>query len=278
VTDEFSKGKTDDADRVYIADNHPAIIDRETFTRVQHLRAERAKKTTPFRNGGEHLLTGLCQCRSCGSRFSGSLNNGRLMLTCNGYRHGKCAGNYVAQADVVASVVASFDQIISDEYAIAIKEAYADSFRKKGSGSDLMVMKKELAVQEKAYNALREKLTLLPPDLVVDFAEDLRKQKQKVADLRQRVTDIEAFSQDSEKCLEQIDEQIADLKDIVVALKDAVSAISETEPQLVRQLIASMVDKITIGVDDRGKGRSPRFVLADGEISLKPGFNLISAS
>lgn len=278
VTDDFTRGKTGEADRVYRADNHPAIIDRETFTRVQLLRAERATKTTPFRNGGEHLLTGLCQCGSCGSRFSGSLNKGKLMLTCNGYRHGKCPGNYVSQADVVASVVASFDQLISDEYADAIKKEYSNSLRGKSSDSDLRSLKNELTKQEGNYDSLRDKLKLLPADLVADFAEDLRKQKQEVAQLRQRVIDVEAFNRDAGTCFERLDDQLADLKDLVGALKEAVSAIAQTEPRLVRELIASMVDKITLDVKDRGQGKSPRFVLVDGEIALKPGFNLLPAS
>jgi site-specific DNA recombinase len=278
VTDEFSRGKTSEADRVYLPNNHPAIIDRETFTRVQLMRVERAKKTTPFRNGGEHLLTGLCQCGSCGSRFSGSLNKGKLMLTCNGYRHGKCPGNYVSQADVVASVVASFDHIISDEYANAIKKEYTDSLKDKSSESDLRTLKNELTKQERNYDSLREKLKLLPADLVADFAEDLRKQKQEVAQLRQRVIDVEAFNRDAGTCFERLDDQLSGLKDIVGALKEAVSVIASTEPRLVRELIASMVDKITLDVKDRGQGKSPRFILVDGEIALKPGFNLLPAS
>ena len=278
VTDDFSRGKTSETDRVYLPNNHPAIIDRETFTRVQLMRIERAKKTTPFRNGGEHLLTGLCQCSSCGSRFSGSLNKGRLMLTCNGYRHGKCSGNYVSQADVVASVVASFDHIVSDEYANAIKKEYTDSLKDKSSEADLRTLKNELTKQERNYESLREKLKLLPSDLVADFAEDLRKQKQEVSQLRQRVIDVEAFNRDAGTCFERLDDQLSGLKDIVGALKEAVSVIASTEPRLVRELIASMVDKITLDVKDRGQGKSPRFILVDGEIALKPGFNLLPAS
>jgi chromosome segregation ATPase len=148
----------------------------------------------------------------------------------------------------------------------------------KSSESDLRTLKNELTKQERNYDSLREKLKLLPADLVADFAEDLRKQKQEVAQLRQRVIDVEAFNRDAGTCFERLDDQLSGLKDIVGALKEAVSVIASTEPRLVRELIASMVDKITLDVKDRGQGKSPRFILVDGEIALKPGFNLLPAS
>ncbi len=219
VTDDFSPGKTDESDRVYIADNHPAIIDRETFSRVQILRVERARKTTPYRNGGKQLLTGMCHCSRCGNVFTGSSSKGRLRLTCNGYRNGVCVGNYIAQADVVASVVASFDQILTDDYIEAIRSEYILSLSNKSSETDLRRLKTELSKKETAYDAMRAKLQMLPNDLIADFAEDLRKQKEDLVQLRQRVADVEAFNRDADSCCEKIDDQVSGLKDIVETLK-----------------------------------------------------------
>lgn len=274
ITDEFRTGKNSADDVVFIADNHPAIVDRELHTRVTVKRAERKKKTTPFRNGGGHLLTGLCRCSKCGSGFSGSNLNGHLQLTCNGYRHGKCSGNYVKQADIVADVVASFDKFLSREHVEKLRRAYQKATRADRKGADPEAIKRELANRQKKYSSFRAKVREYP-DLLDDFADDLRSDKAEIDRLEKRLTQLEASSTDTGS---KFDTHLAQLGNIVEELKAAVHKISGTHPFLVRELLASMIESIELDVEDNGKGRSPRYRLRAGEITLKPGFNLIPLS
>lgn len=281
VTKDFTTGKNDEADTVFIPNNHPAIVDRELFTRVQMMRAERSTKTTPFRNGGEHLLTGLCRCSKCGQKFTGHRYKGKngkpdtLTLSCNGYRLGTCTANYVNQRDIVASVVASFEDFFDDDKARTLRDAYADSLRDDSPETSVEALTASLTRSQGEYDALRAKLAKLPDDLIADFTEDLRQKKSEIDGLKER---IKAASVPRDDHLVRFDTQLAGLSDIVGELKSAIAEIVDTEPRLVRNLIAAICESIELDVHDRGKGKSPRFELVDGQITLKPGFNLIPAS
>lgn len=278
ITPDFTTGKNGADDIVYIEGNHPAIIDRETFSRVQIMRAERSKKTTPFRNGGEHLLTGLCRCAKCGHKFTGHRykKDGRLTLSCNGYRLGICKGNHVNQRDVVASVVATFDQILGDEYVDGIRKAYAEDIARGRETTDVDAIRRELQRRQEAFTDTRAKLSKLPDDLLADFAEDLRLQKLEIATLERRLQDATEITGDP---LAKLDEQIDTLRDVVGELRAAVFEIADTEPRLVRQLLAAAIDTIELDVDCQVvSDRHHRFTLQGGTMRLKPGFNLLPAS
>ena len=51
---------------------HVAIIDQQTFDAVQQRLSERKQRTTPHKNGGKFLLTGLLHCGKCGGRMFGT--------------------------------------------------------------------------------------------------------------------------------------------------------------------------------------------------------------
>lgn len=56
------------SNKLYLgSDNHPALIDRETFQRAQELLASRANRHSP--SGKTYLFGGLIYCRDCGKRM-----------------------------------------------------------------------------------------------------------------------------------------------------------------------------------------------------------------
>ncbi len=59
-------------DWIVIPNNHLAIIDQQTFDAVQQRLSERKQRTTPHKNGGKFLLTGLLHCGKCGGRMFGT--------------------------------------------------------------------------------------------------------------------------------------------------------------------------------------------------------------
>ncbi len=173
----------------------------------------------------------------------------------------------------MASVVASFDSIFTDRHIDAVKAAYKESFavsKKKTNAED---SKAKLTKLESEYAELRRKISKLPDDLVDDFAVDLRTKKSAIESMKQTIAEATA-----EPDLDQFDAQFEQLHDVIRSLKAAIGKISTTHPHLVRELIASIVESIELDVADMGKGKNPRWVLADGEITLKPAFNLIAAS
>ncbi|QDT07784.1 hypothetical protein K227x_62120 [Rubripirellula lacrimiformis] len=284
ITDDFKAGVNEESDTVYIPNNHPAIIDRETWTRVQHLVAERSTKTTPFRNGGVHLLTGLCRCARCGSGFSGSRHKGkngnldRLVLTCNGYRHGTCGANYVDQRDIVASVVASLDSVLSPEHVEKIREEYYANVADRREGNNAEALRRSLVKREAEYAELRGKIQKLPPDLLEDFTGDLRQHKAEIEKMRGDIAEAEAVDRDNSTPSVKFDSQLSTLTNIVADLKEAVADLVDTEPRLVREMLAALVESISLDVEPRKVSeKHTRYDLKSGEITLKPGFNLIAS-
>ena len=285
ITDDFKTGKTDESDQIYIPDNHPAIIDRETFTKVQHLRAERSKKTTPFRNGGEHLLTGLCRCEKCGSKFSGHRYKGkngkpdRLTLSCNGYRLGTCKANYVDQRDIVASIVASLDDLLSPERVDQLRNEYYAEVTEQRDTVDVEALKVRLTEMQAGYDSFRNRMMKMPEETLSDFADDLRAQKADIDKLSDQIKDAELAQGGDDGATVKFDSQLSALVNIVDELKVAIAEITDTHPQLVRNLIASMVESIELDVDsEKVSDKHTRYHWKGGEITLKPGFNLIPAN
>lgn len=57
----------------YVEGSHEAIIDKETFAKVQQELKRRAEKYSPAQAGKVYLFTGLIRCALCGKRFSRGL-------------------------------------------------------------------------------------------------------------------------------------------------------------------------------------------------------------
>jgi len=92
-----TKGTTDASDRIIFEDVYPAIIDRKTFDAVQERLASRSTPSTPHRNGGDFLLSGLLRCAKCKSHMYGMTIGGTQYYICGGYLH-KTARSVTATA------------------------------------------------------------------------------------------------------------------------------------------------------------------------------------
>ncbi|HMV65388.1 MAG TPA: recombinase family protein, partial [Myxococcota bacterium] len=80
---ELRWGKADDGSgdpAVLVPNAHEALVDAETFERIEGLIAERVvEKVSPRRLGGDYLLSGLLRCGHCGYAFIGhSAKSGKV--------------------------------------------------------------------------------------------------------------------------------------------------------------------------------------------------------
>ncbi|HUE86480.1 MAG TPA: recombinase family protein [Vicinamibacterales bacterium] len=82
VAKQGQRGATTPGDWIVIEDNHPAIIDRQTFDKVQAALAERKRMTTSHKGGGGFMLTGLCRCGKCGGAMVGHAERGSPRYLC----------------------------------------------------------------------------------------------------------------------------------------------------------------------------------------------------
>jgi hypothetical protein len=281
VVSDFEPGRNDEKDWVRIEGNHDAIVDRETFNRVQALRLERSDKTAPYRNGGTYLLTGLCRCVHCGQKFSNSYfaKDDRITVTCNGKKNGNCKRNSVNQEQILGAVIASMQEF-AGKHLDELREEYIKGNEQERETLDLPALRREIQRRRDEYDDYRKKIKGLPEDLMADFAEDLRQMKSAISELESRE---EEAAIPVESVVERFDIQAEQLRSLVGNLGLAFERGAKVEPMLFRELLRSFIHEIRLDVGDHGVGRNPRFYLrfgedSESEIKLKPRFNLLPVS
>ncbi|MET7420502.1 recombinase family protein [Dactylosporangium sp. NPDC005555] len=71
---------------VYVADAHPALIDRDTWRRIREIADARTDGSQRAMSGSEYHLTGLITCPDCGNKYIGTSARGRNQT----YRYYTC--------------------------------------------------------------------------------------------------------------------------------------------------------------------------------------------
>jgi site-specific DNA recombinase len=77
----------DKSEWIVVENNHPAIVDQETFDQVQAEITKRQRHTTPAPGGGNYVLSGLLRCGHCGQSLAGDQTNNVRQYTCYSYRN-----------------------------------------------------------------------------------------------------------------------------------------------------------------------------------------------
>ena len=90
-------------------DTHPAIVDLETWERVQELRKNKRRRG---KSGNQGLFSGLVYCADCGEKLYFNtcdklVNNGQEHYTCSNYKSntGTCSAHFIREAALYAVVL-----------------------------------------------------------------------------------------------------------------------------------------------------------------------------
>lgn len=127
-------------------DTHPAIIDKETFDRVQELRKH---KRRPTRTGKQGLFSGLVYCADCGAKLyyctSTSYSENQDHYVCSNYKSntGSCSIHFIRQAALSGLVLDHLKQTIQ------FVQDYEDDFVRAVMDKSLTDQKKELSQKQK---------------------------------------------------------------------------------------------------------------------------------
>ena len=114
-----------DADQYYTENSHPAIIDRETFQKVQDLTKRRAQRTR--REPKEYPLSRKIICGECGTIFTRKLTKGGLASwVCRKHdrRSVDCPMGRIAESEIYAAFVRMYNKLRFHE-GIILKPALA---------------------------------------------------------------------------------------------------------------------------------------------------------
>lgn len=275
IATDFETGETDEADQIIIENNHPAIIDRETFDRVQAMFDSRKRQSAPILNGGKFVLTGLCRCKACGSNMIGFTSNGNAWLRCGGHmQHGlaKCHNNLVEQRKLVDAIVDSLEREFLDASRIAaVRKAYLTRIAAEQDTIDVDAVRRQREAAEKRYKTVRRNLGQVKPEFMEDLEDELRDIKNEIAEYDRRIetaeVNVHSIAAGFDDDVEQFAEMIRDLK----------STVHDADPHVSRAFLSSIIEKVVVDVSRREAGSRLKYTLEGGEILLNPGVDLCAA-
>ncbi|MCL2082071.1 MAG: DUF4368 domain-containing protein [Oscillospiraceae bacterium] len=240
--------------QVVFENTHPAIIDQETFDRVQQLREGRRRYTN---SGRTALFAGLIYCEECGSRFYFSSGASRTkeqdFYVCSGFRSKKveCShSHYIRSVTLEAMVSAYLGQI--RDFAIQHEEAFASH-----------VMQGADAKNRKALANDRKHLTQMQ-SRIADLDKYIQHLFERNADgelSNERFDKLSEGYEQEQKDLEiqvrNLNKQIADNEQQSVNMEQFLRLIrNQTDfAELTPTILHEMIERIEVHAPDKSSGK-----------------------
>lgn len=202
---------------------HEAIIDEETFARVQELRKN---KRRPARTGKTNMFSGLVRCADCGEKLyyctSNSFETRQDHFVCSTSRK---KGKDVCDTHFIRAVVLEEGVLQHMRLVISCVAGYEDAFRKALGAKRTAEAKKELTAKKRTLQRSEVRLNDLDrlfkriyEDMVCGtlsesrfkmLSEDYEKEQE---ELQQKIALLEEEIQNQEDQVENVDKFIRQVK------------------------------------------------------------------
>ena len=189
ISEDFDNGQTGEQDQIIVADNHPAIIERELFDSIQATFNKRRKASTPHRSGGTFTLTGMLRCADCGYGMIGMTNNSAkdkgTFYRCGGSQTkgvGFCHPHMVKQDDILKAVF----QVLKERYADPktverLRPEVRRELSPAQSQTDTKALEKQLVKEQAKLDKASQRLVEVDADLVDVVQNQVRAIKQSMS-------------------------------------------------------------------------------------------------
>ena len=201
-------------DIIRIEDNHPAIIDKETFRLVQKLMSNRRPKIIhPRRVSSRYLLSGLVFCGKCGAAMSGSsAKSGKFFYySCQNFlKRGKgvCNMKLINKGKIESLVIDRIKtHVLNEENLRGLFTIVLDEMNQNRNESE-----EHLKTFDKQLDTLRRKLDKL--------YNSLESGKLDIDDLAPRIKELKAQIDKLEAKRNEVIEEIKNPKTLPFNLKD----------------------------------------------------------
>lgn len=155
-----------ESEQMLFKNTHEAIIDLDTWEKVQELRKN---KRRPTRLGKTNMFSGIVYCADCGKKLyyctSKNFESGQDHFVCSTSRKGECSTHFIRAVVLEKGVFAHL------QYVIGFIANYEDKFRKIMGAKQKAEVKKELAAKRKAIAKAEKRIEELDR-LFVSIYED----------------------------------------------------------------------------------------------------------
>ena len=232
---------------------HEAIIDEETFARVQELRKN---KRRPARTGKTNMFSGLVRCADCGEKLyyctSASFETRQDHFVCSTSRK---KGKEVCDTHFIRAVVLEEGTLQHMRLVIQCVADYEDAFRKALGAKRSEEAKKELSAKKRTLQKSEKRLAELDrlfkriyEDMVNRKLSEARFQmlsddyEQEQADLRAKIEMLENEIQNQEDQAENVDRFIRQAKKYLYLEK------------LTPTILNDMVNAVYVHAPDKSSG------------------------
>ena len=259
-------------EQIFIADNHPAIVDREVFDRIQDKMEGRKRGTTPSTNGGDFLLSGLLFCQSCGARMTGKTCNGthngkkylsKYYVCSNGAYRSGCHLNQIRQDDLVEEVVKSLEGWAADEEVQdLIQEVLSEIHEQAQQADPVDALKARRADLEKQLTTTRRRIATVDESLMPIIEETLKELQRDMQEVDRKLRSAEAPASSKIASMQnRYDEALTKMSDVRRLVKMG-------DPCRVRELLRDLIERIDVEVAHEKQGKRLRYRLVGGELTI----------
>ncbi|WP_436717443.1 recombinase family protein [Roseiconus lacunae] len=230
-----------------VENTHPAIIDRETFDRVQERFLSNRRKTQP--NPTETTaLSGVLQCGGCGSRMICDRSNGVPKYTCNSYwqRPGSCERYSVTEKNVLKLIIEKlrteyFDKVLTGTNLNRLKKRMRELLGGTKAQSALKIAKAQAAKIDEQIEQARRRLVEVEPDMIRHVEARIRE----LEDQQDALAPVLAKAAESpEKVIEDVEERVQAACDWLSQLEQL--AETDYHSPSVNEMLRVFVDKVEL--------------------------------
>lgn len=245
-------------------DKHEAIIDRETYKKVQKMLGTTKQRAPKEANGPKSIFCDLLRCADCGSKMwyhTNTQNKDIHYFSCSNYvkdYRGTCLTRHYIRADAVEAVVEMELRRLA-EYLIADENRFAEILARKSSKqyeSEKKTLSSELRKSEMRIEMLPKLLKTLYEDKVDgktseedynilsrEYADEREQLKKKILNLRRKLTEM--------------NERESEREEFIRAIRKFMEMRT-----LTKQVLNELIDHIDVyEVQGTGKNKTQRLVI-----------------
>jgi site-specific DNA recombinase len=255
-----------------VPDNHPALVDRDTFLRVQARLADNRKKTTPHVAGGPFLLNRLMFCGHCGHHMVGITKAGKRLYRCGGYNLlGKkvCNHNTIPEAPILGCIAAALERdFLNPDNLRRLREEIRrqdDEARRVAPERARQLGELLRAADRKVKRAADRLLDEEDPELLPELRAGLKERQAERERLRKELAGVES-PPDRAAAEAEIDRAEA----YVWRLREA---LTSGDPTVVRAALQEIVSRVELfwAHEEVGKGKRTvtRATFAKGVVGVR---------
>ena len=232
---------------------HEAIIDADTFARVQEIRKN---KRRPTRTGKSNMFSGIARCADCGAKL--------YYCTSNNYEarqdHFICSssrkkGKDACAAHFIRAVVLEEGVLQHMRLVISCVACYEDVFREALGARRSAEAKKELAAKRKALQKAEARLTELDK-LFKRIYEDIVNEKLSEARFQMLSDDYDREQAELHVKIEQLTKEIAEQEDQAENVDRFINQVKKYLylDKLTPTILNDMVNAVYVHAPDKSSG------------------------